>query len=94
MYRVLWTMVVLAALALGSSIAGTVINHSDVSNQSRKLDVLSRQEAEDRREIAALRREMQARTLAQRSPPAESAVGAPVLFYSGLPWRHAPSANW
>jgi len=94
MYRVLWTMVVLAALALGSSIASAVINHSEVSTQSGKLAVLARQEAGDRKEITALRNELRARSVAQPSPPAESAVGVPVLFYSGLPWRDAPSANW
>jgi len=60
MYKALWTIAVLAAVALGTAVFSGVVNHSDARAQSAKLTAVARQESADQREIARLQAQVRA----------------------------------
>ncbi len=58
MHKILTALAVVALLALGTSIIGTLALHSSVAKQSRQISSLNRAEAADHKEIAALQTEL------------------------------------
>ena len=59
MYKVLWAIVALAAIALGTAVLGALVNNNDVRAQSAEVSAISHQESVDRGEIARLRAEVE-----------------------------------
>ena len=59
MYKVLWAIVALAAIASGTAVFGTLVNNNDVRAESGKISAVAHQESVDRGEIARLRSELQ-----------------------------------
>lgn len=66
MYKILWAIVGLAALALGTAVFGGVVDNNDVHNQSAKISAIMHQESVDRTEIASLQAQVKT-LLATRS---------------------------
>jgi hypothetical protein len=69
MYKILWSIAGLAAVALGTAVFGAEVNNNDVRSQSAKITALSHQESTDRREIATLRAEVHAFSAAHSGAP-------------------------
>jgi hypothetical protein len=69
MYKILWSIMGLAAVALGTAVFGTVVDNNDVRAQSATISAISRQESTDRQEIAILRAEVHAFSAAHSGAP-------------------------
>jgi hypothetical protein len=64
MRKALWAVAALAALALGVAIFGSVLNNTDVHTESGKVSAIAHQESLDRKEIANLKAELNAKSAA------------------------------
>lgn len=62
MYRILTAVAVVALAALSTSIIATVLLHSSISGQSRKISALQNAENADHKKISALQTEVGAAT--------------------------------
>ena len=69
MYKVLWALVALAAVALATALFGNVVNNNDVRAQSAKVSAIEHKESIDRTDIATLRAELRALSAARSSAP-------------------------
>jgi hypothetical protein len=69
MYRVLWAIAGLAAVALSTAVFGTVVYNNGVRAQSARVSAIAHQESVDRKEIATLRAEVRALSAAHSSTP-------------------------
>ena len=60
MYKAVWTVAVLAALALGIACFSGIVNHSEAQADSTKVSAVAHQESVDRKQIAILQAEVRA----------------------------------
>lgn len=58
MYKVLWAIAGLAAVALATALFGTVVNNNDARAQSARVSAIEHKESIDRTDIATLRAEV------------------------------------
>ena len=58
MFKALWAIAVVAALALGICVFGAVVNSNSVRMQSVKISAIAHQESVQRRQIAMLQAEV------------------------------------
>jgi hypothetical protein len=59
-FKALWAIAVVSALALGISIFGSVVNGENMRAQSAKVNAIAHRESVDRQQIAMLRAEVRA----------------------------------
>jgi hypothetical protein len=54
MYRVLWVVVVIAVIALSTSVIAAVVQHDSSARQSSEINMLDRRESADHKAISGL----------------------------------------
>jgi len=59
-YKAVWTVAVLAALALGTALFSGLVTHAEARAQSTKMSAVAHQESVDRKQIAILQAEVRA----------------------------------